>query len=147
MSIRLLAGALLVGGLVACSPIMSVHGYVPNKSDLDLLAVGADTKASVEETIGRPSDTGVLENGAWYYVESTVRTFLYLEPNVVSRRVMVLDFDQNDVLTNISEFGLEDGRVINLQTRITPTDRRRTGILSALLGNVGAIAPPLPGGN
>lgn len=144
MSIRGLAGILLVAGVVACAPIMRVHGYVPLQTDLELLAVGADTKASVEETVGRPSDTGVLETGAWYYVESTVRTFLYLEPTVVERRVMVLDFDANDVLTGVSEFGLENGQVINLQTRITPTDRRRTGILSALLGNVGAIAPPIP---
>lgn len=131
--------------ITACAPIMRVHGYVPNQADLDSLAVGADTKSSVEDILGHPSDTGVLDSDAWYYVESTVKSFLYYEPEVVERRVLVLDFDENDVLRDIAEFGLEDGRVVNLQSRVTPIDGRRTSVLNRLFRNVGAVTPPLPG--
>jgi len=131
--------------LVGCAPILRTHGYVPSQSDLDLILVGADTKASVEETVGRAADTGTFESDAWYYVESTVKTFLYFEPEVVERRVMEFEFDGDEVLTAINQYGLEDGRVVNLQTRVTPTDGRRTSVLQNLFGNIGAIAPPLPG--
>ena len=145
MSIRPVVLVAFLAIVAGCSPVMRVHGYVPSQSDIDLLLVGSDTKLSVEESGGRPSDKGFLDGNSWYYVESTVRNFMFLEPSVSERRVMVFDFDANDVLTSIENFGLEDGRVINLETRVTPTDSRRTGILAALFGNVGAIAPPIPG--
>ncbi len=131
--------------IAGCAPILRTHGYVPVQDDLDLLLVGADTKSSVEETIGRAADTGTFESDAWYYIETTVRTFLYLEPKVVERRVLEFSFDGDDVLTAINEYGLEDGQVINLQTRVTPTDGRRTSVLRSLFSNVGAVTPPLPG--
>ena len=145
MSIRLGCVAAVLILIAGCAPIMRTHGYVPAQDDLDLLLVGADTKASVEETVGRAANTGTFESDAWYYVESTVKTFLYFEPEVVERRVMEFEFDDNEVLTAINQYGLEDGRVINLQTRVTPTDGRRTNVLQNLFGNIGAIAPPLPG--
>ena len=145
MSIRLgfCAGLILLA--TACSPIVRTHGYAPIQSDLDLLLVGADTKADVESTIGRAADTGTFDSDDWYYVESVVRTFLFFAPETVERRVVEFSFDENETLTAINEYGLEDGQVVNLETRVTPTDGRRTGILQRLFGNVGAIAPPLPG--
>ena len=145
MSIRLGQFAALMIFLTACEPIVRTHGYVPSQDDLDQVFVGSDTKGSVEETIGRAADTGTFESDAWYYVESTVETFLYFEPKVVERRVLEVQFDDNDVLTAINRYGLEDGRIINLQTRVTPTDGRRTSVLRNLFSNVGAITPPLPG--
>ena len=145
MSIRLgfIAGFLIL--LSGCAPTLHTHGYVPVQSDLDLILVGADSKASVEETIGRAADTGTFDSDAWYYVETVVKDFLFFAPEVTERRVMEFEFDSNDTLVAINEYGLEDGRVINLQTRVTPTDGRRTGVLQRLFGNIGAIAPPLPG--
>ncbi len=144
MSIRLASVVALCVSLGACSAITREHGYSPFEDDMSQLLIGADTKLNVEELVGRPSDSGLTENSSWYYVSSTVRTLAFLEPEVVARRVVVFDFDNNDVLQNISEFGLEDGQVINLQTRITPTDARRLSLLQRLLGNIGSVTPPLP---
>ncbi len=145
MSIRLgiITGLLFL--VASCAPIMRTHGYVPIQSDVDALLIGADTKESVEETVGRAADTGTFDSDAWYYVESTVRNFLFFAPKVVERRVMEFEFGNDGVLTAINEYGLEDGRVINLQTRVTPTDGRRTSILRRLFGNIGVVTPPLPG--
>jgi len=144
MSIKL-AGILAISvGLSACSAITREHGFVPFEDDMAAILVGADTKLTVEEIVGRPSDSGLTDASSWYYVSSTVRTLAFLEPEVVARRVVVFDFDANDVLQGTSEFGLENGRVINLQTRITPTDARRLSLLQRLLGNIGSVTPPLP---
>lgn len=144
MSIRQAGIGLFLISLMGCSPITRDHGFVPFEDDMAAIVVGADTKLSVEEIVGRPSDTGLTEASSWYYVSSTIRTIAFLEPEVVERRVVVFDFDNNDVLQEVSEFGIENGRVINLQTRVTPTDARRLNLLQRLLGNIGAVTPPLP---
>lgn len=123
---------------------MRVHGYAPDVGEVENLIIGGDTKLSIEETIGAPSESGITEDTAWYYVESTVRTMAFLAPEVVERRVIVLDFDNNGILSDVSQFGIEAGKVINLQTRVTPTESRRVSVLRRLIGNVGSITPPLP---
>lgn len=135
---------IVLASIASCAPVMRVHGYVPTRSDLDQIVVGADTKLSIEEIAGQPSDTGLRDENAWYYVSSTVRNFMFLEPKVVERTVLAFDFDNDGVLTAISEYGLDDGRVIDLETRVTPTDRRRAGILSVLFGNLGGPTLAVP---
>ena len=133
--------------VTACAPIVRQHGYVPTMGDRDALVVGADTKLTVEDTVGRPSDTGLRDGDSWYYVENTISTFLFFEPEVTDRTVLALDFDADGILQNISEFGLEEGRVVELTTRVTPTDRRRRNVLSNIFGNIGGFGNvPLPGG-
>lgn len=144
MSMRLATALVICAGLTACAPITREHGFVPLDDDMAAILVGADTKLTVEEIVGRPSDVGLTQDSSWYYVASTVKTLAFLEPEVVERRVVVFDFDNNDVLQNISEFGLENGQVINLQTRTTPIDSRRLSLLQRLLGNIGPVTPPLP---
>ena len=48
-------------------------------------------------------------------------------------------FDQNDVLASVTEYGLEDGRVIDLETKTTPTYGRQLTILEQAFGNIGVI--------
>lgn len=144
MSIRLICGAAVLALFAACSPTSRVHGFVPDQAELDDLLIGVDTKSTIADTIGTPADSGLREDRAWYYISSTVETFAFNAPEVVARQVIVFDFDRDGVLTNIGRYGLEDGRVVNLQTRVTPTDNRRTSILAQLLGNVGQISLPLP---
>jgi len=72
-------------GVTACSPIMRVHGYAPDVGEVENLIVGGDTKLSIEETIGAPSESGILEENAWYYVNLQTRV-----TPTESRRVSVL---------------------------------------------------------
>ena len=139
-----LAGILAL--LAACSPVQRSHGYLPSQSDLDSLIVGVDSRAIVEETLGRPQNVGLGEGQSWYYVENVVSTFAFLAPEVTERTVLALDFDADGILSGINRYGLEDGQVVNLVTRITPTDRRRRSLLNQIFGNVGASPlPPIQG--
>jgi outer membrane protein assembly factor BamE (lipoprotein component of BamABCDE complex) len=138
------AGFACAMALASCAPTNRTHGYAPDQGEIELLTRGVDTKLSIEDAVGAPSDSGLREDGVWYYVESTVRNFAFYAPEVTERRVLVLDFDGDGVLSDISQFGLSEGRVVNLQTRVTPTESRRRSVLQRLLGNVGAITPPLP---
>ncbi|MEP1519032.1 MULTISPECIES: outer membrane protein assembly factor BamE [Ascidiaceihabitans] len=127
--------------LTACAATFRNHGYIPPQEDLDLLAVGIDTRASVEESVGSPSAGGVLEGGDYFYVFSRVRTFGFKKPTVVERQVLAISFDEAGVVKNIERFGLEDGRVVPLARRVTSSGVTNKTFLRQLLGNLGRFSP------
>ena len=133
-----LALALLVG-LTACSAQYRNHGYTPLEEDLAQIVVGVDTRGSVEETVGRPSSTGILSDSAWYYVSSRVRHFGPFKPKEVEREVVAISFDNRDVVRNIERFGLERGRVVTLSRRVTEPAVRDVTLIQQLLRNFGRI--------
>ena len=148
MSIRRVALIVLYAclglSLAACAPMLRTHGYLPSKAETDALIIGIDTKATVEDAVGRPQDMGMRDGDSWYYVENTMSTYLFFAPEVAERTVLTLDFDPDGVLSAKTTYGLQDGQVVDLVTRITPTDRRRRNLLNQIFGNIGAVTPPLP---
>ncbi len=136
----ILLGALL-GVLTACSPILSNQGYMPPEDALEQIVVGIDTRTSVEETIGSPGASGATRNGSYYYIRSRLRTTLFFAPEVVEREVLAISFDSSDVVANVERFGLEDGRVVRLQARVTESGLTDKTFLRQLLGNLGRIGP------
>ena len=137
-----LAGMVAIGVLViGCTEVVSTHGYAPPQAELAELAVGQDTKGSVRRKIGRPGLSGLFTDDGWYYVATTVGRKTYHEPRVVDRRVVAVTFDENDTVASINEYGLEDGRIVDLETRTTPTRGRELTILQQVLGNIGQIDP------
>jgi len=122
-----------------CSPVVRNHGYAPPPEELADLRVGLDTRASVQSKIGRPAGTGVFTQDGWYYVSSRVEHLTYHAPEVVDRRVVAVLFDENDVVAAVNEYGLEDGRIVDLETKTTPTYGRQLTILEQAFGNIGVI--------
>ena len=132
--------AAMVGGVLSgCAPEIKSHGYAPDDDLLAAITAGQDTRGSVRRKIGRPSTTGVFTDSGWYYVATTVERYLYYEPVVTGRRIVAVRFDANDVVSGVNVFGLEGGRIIDLQTRTTPTHGRELTILQQLFGNFGSL--------
>ena len=131
-----LAGAL---ALTACAPIVRNHGYAPTDSQLAEIAPGADSAATVAAKIGRPSTGGVVRNDAWYYVASRTETQGWNAPRVADRRVVAIRFAEDGTVASVDRFGLEDGRVVNLVTRTTPTFGRELTVLQQIFGNLGNV--------
>ncbi|MCL5778556.1 outer membrane protein assembly factor BamE [Limibaculum sp. FT325] len=126
--------------LIGCSPVISTHGYAPPEEELSEIAVGQDTRGSVRRKIGRPGLGGVFTDDGWYYVSTTVERLTWHEPKVTDRRVVAIRFDQADTVAAINTYGLEDGRVVDLETRTTPTRGSELTVLQQLLGNIGNIS-------
>jgi outer membrane protein assembly factor BamE (lipoprotein component of BamABCDE complex) len=126
--------------LSGCEARITTHGYAPNQVELAEIQPGIDTVFSLEETVGRPATTGLLADNVWYYVQSTVEHLTYNPPRVVERRVVAIAFDDDGVVQDVANYGLEDGRFINLNTRVTETNAERIGILQSLFGNIGGLS-------
>lgn len=132
----------LILALAACSSIYRNHGYAPTDDELSFLVVGVDTRATVEETVGRPSATGVLNEAGWYYVSSRWRHYAYRAPEAIDRQVVAISFAGEDgTITNIERFTLEDGQVVPLSRRVTDSGVQGTSFLRQLLGNIGTLDP------
>jgi len=119
----------------ACTPTVEVHGYVPKQADIARIKPGDDS-ATVEKVLGRPSSSGVLRDSAWYYVQSVVENYTYHAPKVIDRTVLAVNFTKSGTVQDIKRYGLEDGKVINLESRTTNTGGRELGVLEQLFGNI-----------
>lgn len=142
-SIRCLKGGAavlaLALGLSACAPVIKNHGYAPATEEIADIRPGIDTRGSVQSKIGRPGGTAAFRDDGWFYVTTKVEHYMYNEPRVIDRRVVAVLFDQNDVVASVNQYGLEDGRVVDLETGTTPTYGRELTILEQFFSNVGSI--------
>ena len=129
------ATALIV--LAACEPIRRSHGYTPRPGQIAEVTVGTDGKAEVAGKIGRPTTVGTFDQSEWYYISRSTESRAFLEPRVVSQEVVVVAFTEDGIAESVDRYGLEDGRVVNLVTRTTPTRGKRLTFLQQLLGNIG----------
>ena len=144
----ILVGVILAVSLSACSARYRNHGYVPPEEDLAEIVVGVDTRATVDDIVGAPTSTALLQDGGYFYVRSRVRTFGTRRPEIVERQVLAISFSEDDVVKNIERFGLEDGRVVVLSRRVTDSGVDDSTFLRQLLGNIGRFDPAdIFGGN
>ncbi|MFK7753605.1 MAG: outer membrane protein assembly factor BamE [Sedimentitalea sp.] len=141
---RAVRTSVFVGAFVAltgCVAIYRNHGYVPSEDQLADILVGIDTRDSVAETVGQPTASGVLDQTGFYYVATRFRHYGATAPRPVSRELVAISFDTRGVVQNIERFGLEDGRVIPLERRVTDPGVEDRTFLRQLIGNLGRIGP------
>ena len=126
--------------LTACTEQFRSHGYVPSEEELQQIVVGVDTRASVEDLIGVPSTSGVLNSSGFYYIESEVRHYAWKKPEMVDRQVLAISFDQAGVVSNIERYGLQDGRVVPISRRVTRSGDTDISFIRKLFGNIGRFS-------
>ena len=136
-SIRRMTLVVSLVALHACSAQMRDHGYVPSEEDLSSITVGLDTRDSVVALVGSPTAGGVLSDSGMYYVASTFRHFGALAPREVDREVVAITFGGDGVVDNITRYGLDDGRVVQLSRRVTDDNIRDTTLIRQLFGALG----------
>ena len=126
-----------------CTPTYRNHGYIPPEEELQKLAVGVDTRATVESSVGPPTAGGVLSGGDFYYVRSRTKTVGMRETREINRQVLAISFDSRGVVRNIERFGLKNGRVVPLTRRVTASGVSDTSLLRQLTGNIGRVSPSM----
>ncbi|MDG1532543.1 MAG: outer membrane protein assembly factor BamE [Paracoccaceae bacterium] len=123
--------------LSACAATYQNHGFVPSDDEMLDIIVGVDTKESVESAVGKPTSSGVLEDGAWYYVGSKFKHYAYKKPQEIDRQVLAISFGKSGRVSNIERFSLEDGRVVTLSRRVTDSNIKGVSFIRQLLGSFG----------
>ena len=137
----MLALVLVMATLAACGGQYRNHGYMPLAEDVNSLIVGVDTRDSIIEVMGVPTTGGVLTQEAMYYVRSRVQHKGYVKPNEIQRDVLVLSFDKNQILRNVERFGIEKGKLIRLEHRVTEAPGGDRSVLQQIIGSIGGFNP------
>ncbi len=133
------AVALMLVALAACTALYQNHGYIPRDEELEKVVVGESTREDVAQAVGRPSSTGLLTGGAWYYVGSRFRLVGPREPEEIDRQVVAITFDDGGTVENVERFGLENGQAVVISRRVTDSNIKGLSFLRQLLGNIGNL--------
>ena len=130
---------LLFGLLISCSTVYRNHGFTPTDDELSSIVLGATTRSSVEASIGVPSTSSLTKSDGIYYVSSKWRHFGAAAPKPVERQIVSIQFDSAGVVTNVSRYGLDDGKVIVLSRRVTEGGSGEISFIRQMMGNVGRM--------
>ena len=146
MSSRLFfTGALFLAGLSACAPIRDVRGYIPDEERIGDIQIGKDTRDSVQSKLGTPSSTAAFGDPVWYYISTEQERYAFFQPDVTKRQILAVEFSEDGKVTDMRKYGIEDGQVIALVDRETPSRGREMSLLQQLFGNMGGLPASVPG--
>jgi outer membrane protein assembly factor BamE (lipoprotein component of BamABCDE complex) len=119
--------------VIACAPVVSQRGYLPDPAIEAAIKPGGDTKTSVQERLGYASTTATFGNDSWYYISATEKQVAFFRPTVLKRQVLAIYFDNQNKVTGVRHYGLRDGHLIAFESRTTPARGRETTFLQELL--------------
>ncbi|WP_339739799.1 outer membrane protein assembly factor BamE [uncultured Maricaulis sp.] len=127
-------------GVSACNPILRSHGYRYTLGQEPSIMPDEDSRDSVMQRLGNPSMRGTFDENTWFYVSATRESLAYLRPVTRDRRIVAIRFnDETGMVTDVVEYTLEDGRMVDYVSRETPTRGRELSLLEQLLGNIGRL--------
>ena len=123
-NLSVLAAAMLAGiALSGCSGLTSTRteGYALSESGLRQVRPG-QSEALVITVLGSPQTRGSFgDETAFYYVQTTVQETAFGLRMVQDRKVLAVYFDENHRVKDKAIYGLQDGRVIDIESRRTPS--------------------------
>jgi len=133
----LLASALTLSLLGACSPTIENRGYVPDKEAVEKVKPGSQTRSDVAELLGTPSSVTPFSDNTWIYIQSKTSTTAFFDPKFLEQNVVVVDFDDAGLVQGVRRYTLQDGKVFDPVSRTTPAPGKELSFIEQLVGNVG----------
>jgi outer membrane protein assembly factor BamE (lipoprotein component of BamABCDE complex) len=116
------------------------HGYVLSENALEQVPVGS-SREQVSLVLGTPSTTSALAGDTWYYITQSINENPIMGREVTDQRVLAVYFDENGAVRQISNYGLQDGKVFDFIERKTRTGGADISLIGQMLGAVGRTNP------
>lgn len=126
-----------VAALAACSPRIDQRGNLLDPDAVLAVQPGIQTKDQVAQLLGTPSTIATFDDKTWYYVSKRTETTAFFTPDITDQQVLVVKFDDADVVENVHLYGMDDAYEIEPVDRTTPTYGQKLTILQQLFGNIG----------
>ena len=144
---RIALAGLCAAALAGCAAQRDFHGYIPDQALPTDVQPTVDTRSTVLARLGTPSTTSLFDDKLWVYMSSTRELLTFYYPRVVQREIVAIQFDDDDVVSDVLVYDVNDGRTVSYNSRVTPTRGRELGILEQLFGTIGSLRNQLPGQN
>lgn len=109
------------------------NGAIITQDQLDLIPVGS-SRDQVMLALGSPSTTGQFGNEVFYYIsQKRAKTYEFEKLKLIDQKVLSVYFDEDETVSRIANYGVQDGRVFDFITRTTPTSGEDFTFLKQLL--------------
>ena len=137
----LVAIALVMAG---CSPEINRRGYIAKPGAFSQLSEGM-SKSEVEGILGSPSTTASInfQGDSYYYITSITQGRAFLAPVETNREVIAVRFNKADQVDGIAQYGLADGKIININSRKTVIAGNEFSILREIFAGKGQASKDL----
>lgn len=91
----------------------------------------------VLSVLGTPSTTSTVGGDAWYYFsQRTERPVAFMPQKVTDQHVLAIYFDKSKNVQRIADYGMEDGKTVDFNSRQTATTGPESNIVQGLLTRV-----------
>ena len=128
--------------IAGCSARIDHHGYIAKPGAFGQISNGM-SRTEVEAILGSPSTTAsiVFESDSNYYITSVTESRSFLRPKETNREVIAVRFDRDNRVSSFAQYGLQDGNVINVNSRQTPSPGKELTLLQDLFRGVLGAKP------
>ena len=107
-------------------------GYILPAGALEQIPIGA-SQDQVLIVMGTPSTVATLDGEVFYYIsQHAERPVAFMNQKVVDQRVIAIYFDKNRQVRRLANYGLQDGRIFDFNSRTTPTSGKELSYLTPL---------------
>ena len=138
----ILCASLWLAGLAGCAPTIQQEGNVPDADQVVKINPGIDNKNRVGQLLGSPSSVSAFQDRTWYYISRRTEQTAFFDPQVVEQEVLAISFDSQNIVQDMKIYGLENGRMIQMVDRVTPTFGNDLTFIQQVLGNLGRFNSP-----
>lgn len=126
------AAAIVTSGCASTEEVIN-NGFVADEQTLALAPVGA-SREQVLISLGSPSATATFDNEVFYYIsQKRERKFEFMKPTLVSQSVLAIYFDKNGNVAKKANYTMQDGKVVDMLSRTTPTGGTELTFLQRIL--------------
>lgn len=131
-------GSVMLGG---CLEQRNYQGYQIPHDAVQQVPVGSSADQALL-ALGTPTTTATFGNEVHYYISQvSSRPVAFARTKVVDQRILAVYFDENNRVSQIANYGLQDGRVFDFVSRTTPTGGSDVSFVSQLLSAAGRTNP------
>jgi len=108
------------------------HGFRATDEDIAQVPVGSSAQ-QVELVFGSPSTVSISgSNPIWYYITQESESDLFNTRKVTDQRVLAVTFDDSERVSNIANYGLQDGQIFDFVSKTTPTGGQNATFLQRI---------------
>ena len=136
---RLLAICAILAIASGCTPLRQHQGYIIDADLVNAVQPGVDNRASVVQTLGKPTFTSQFGGGDWFYVARDTHNLAFRKPKAEQQITLQITFDGSGTVTGIRRGGLDQIASIQPYGKTTPTLGKKRGFFEDLFGNIGTV--------
>ncbi len=127
---------LAFASLAACEPNVAERGNLVDPERLAAIKLGS-SKDDVVKAIGSPTSIGAFDTNYWYYMGERTEQESFFDPVVTDRRIVEIEFNDDDKVSSLKEYGKDNAELIDMEEATTPTQGHQTTLAEELFGNGG----------